>query len=135
MLSSNKPNKIVLFDDCGCGKMNGIEWGFGLMDERTKNLNIEGASIKPTIIDTPEYFNWMDFEGQDWTTPAKNQGNCGSCGIFSAIGALESIINIREGNADLDVDLSEQYVLSCLPRYGNCTTGVWAYKVYSCVIG
>ena len=67
--------------------------------------------VLPSIIDTPEYFNWMDYEGKDWTTPARQQGMCGSCWLFAAYGALESVINIREGLADLDPDLSEQYVL------------------------
>jgi C1A family cysteine protease len=67
------------------------------------------------LIDTPDEFSWKNFEGKDWTTPTKNQGNCGSCGVFAAIGALESVINIKEGNAEIDPDFSEQYVLSCLP--------------------
>jgi hypothetical protein len=69
--------------------------------------------------DLPDYFSWKDYAGQDWTTPAKSQGNCGSCWDFAALGALEIRINIREGIADLDPDLSEQYVLSCLPNAAN----------------
>ena len=57
-------------------------------------------------------FNWKNNNGQDWTTIAKYQGNCGSCWDFAAISTFESIINIREGCATLDSDLSEQYVLS-----------------------
>ena len=125
------PTEIIFDDDCGCGKTNTIGHRFEKIKERSKPLTPDETIVKPTVMsDLPEYFNWMDFEGQDWTTPAKNQGNCGSCGIFSAIGALESIINIREGRADLDIDLAEQYVLSCLPRYGNCTLGTWSYKIY-----
>ena len=78
------------------------------------------------IIETPEYFNWKDYQGKDWTTPAKDQAQpkyCGGCWNFAAIGALESVINIMEGNAELDPDLSEQYVLSCLPRAGSCSGG------------
>jgi C1A family cysteine protease len=75
------------------------------------------------LIHTPAYFNWMDYEGKDWTTPARDQGDCGSCWDFAAMGALESVINIREGLADLDPDLSEQYVLSCLPGAGSCQGG------------
>ena len=33
----------------------------------------ELASTRPTIVDTPEYFSWKDYEGQDWTTIAKDQ--------------------------------------------------------------
>jgi len=81
------------------------------------------ASPKPTIIETPAYFSWKDYNGEDWTTPAKNQGYCGSCWAFAALGVLESMINIREGYADLDPDLSEQYILSCLPSAGSCRGG------------
>ena len=75
------------------------------------------------LINSPGEFNWKNIDGKDWTTPAKNQGQCGSCWLFSAMGALESVINIREGCAELDPDLSEQYVLSCLPAAGSCNGG------------
>jgi C1A family cysteine protease len=101
------------------------------MKENQQEIQNESFS-KPTIsADLPESFSWKDFEGQDWTTPAKDQGNCGSCWDFAAIGGLESIISIRENSAGLDPDLSEQYVLSCLPGAGRCTGGLarWAYKL------
>jgi len=79
--------------------------------------------VKPDIVYTPDEFSWKDFEGKDWTTVAKYQGYCGSCWAFAALGTLESILNIREDCAELDPDLSEQYVLSCLPKSGGCRGG------------
>jgi hypothetical protein len=73
-----------------------------------------------TVLDTPNEFSWSNNDGKDYTTPAKNQGNCGSCWDFAEIGALESVIEIREECAELNPDLSEQYVLSCLPQAGSC---------------
>jgi hypothetical protein len=97
--------------------------------DKNKDENIQIMS------NLPDYFNWHDYEGEDWTTPAKDQrlpqwcGN-GVCWLFAAIGALESVIKIRSRNADLDPDLSEQYVLSCLSMAGNCEGGSFGYKVF-----
>jgi C1A family cysteine protease len=91
-----------------------------------KSINIEPITYETVIVTPPDYFSWKDFEGQDWTTNAKHQSvpkGCGSCWNFAAIAALESVINIREGIADLDPDLSEQYVLSCLSISGSCNGG------------
>jgi cathepsin L/cathepsin K len=79
--------------------------------------------------DTPATFSWLSVEGLDWTTRAKNQGNCGSCWLFASMGAFESVINIREDCSVLNPDLSEQYVLSCLPEAGSCNGG----NVENCV--
>jgi hypothetical protein len=80
-------------------------------------------SPKPTVIDTPEEFSWTDYNGKDWTTPARIQGWCGSCWLFALVGAIESIIEIKEGRPDLNPDLSEQFVLSCIPKAGSCNGG------------
>ena len=55
------------------------------------------------------------YNGQtgDWTTPVKNQGDCGSCYAFAPLGSIESLIKITEGDHDLSIDLSEQFIVSC----------------------
>ena len=72
--------------------------------------------------DLPGSFSWTNFGG-DWTTPAKDQANCGSCWAFGALGAMEAALNIASGDPTTDIDLSEQYVLSCLPAAGSCSGG------------
>lgn len=86
-------------------------------------INPDSSILDITIVDTPDEFNWKNIDGKDWTTPARNQGNCGSCWLFGAMGALESVIKIKEGCANLYPDLSEQYVLSCIPEAGSCNGG------------
>ena len=93
-------------------------------------MSIPMSFLEPDIISpkpvpklTPNEFCWIDNNGYDWTTPAKNQGNCGSCWAFAALGAFESVIKIKEDCPDLNPDLSEQYVLSCLPQAGSCRGG------------
>ncbi|KYK34643.1 MAG: hypothetical protein AYK22_04980 [Thermoplasmatales archaeon SG8-52-3] len=77
----------------------------------------------PIMDDLPDEFSWRNYNGKDWTTPAKNQGACGSCWAFAALGVLESMVKIREGNPDINPDFSEQYILSCLPEAGSCRGG------------
>ena len=108
-----------------------------------KNDAIETKNKLPSYINIsnenfPDHFNWGDYEGQDWTTPARQQ-LMGDCGVFSAIGALESIINIRENKSNLNLDLSEQYILSCLPaaaiEYGKgCTYGALPSNAYQYIM-
>jgi C1A family cysteine protease len=112
-------------NDCGCA-YHPYAQGFFHSPVMIEIPDVSDVGVKASsiaLMDTPEYFNWMDYEGKDWTTPARDQRNCGSCWDFAAIGVLESVINIREGLANLDPDLSEQYVLSCIPKAGNCLGG------------
>jgi len=99
-----------------------------------ESIDINQSSSDVTIVDTPSEFSWKNIDGKDYTTPAKSQGRCGSCGIFSAMGAFESVIKIREDRTDINPDLSEQYVLSCLPDAalvpGHGCSGGMAYMAY-----
>ncbi len=70
----------------------------------------------------PSQFSWTNFGG-DWTTPAKDQASCGSCWAFSALGAMEAAIDISSWNPNTNIDLSEQYILSCLGGAGSCSGG------------
>ncbi len=119
------PSNVIEESDCGCSEKiyNLRIFPPTVMTEPPQFSAGEDVASHIALIDTPEYFNWMDYEGKDWTSPVKNQWNCGSCWDFAANGALESVLNIREGIADLDPDLSEQYVLSCLPSAGSCAGG------------
>lgn len=96
---------------------------FVLMEQPISLEDRQNKQITVTNIETPDEFSWTSFENKDWTTCAKNQGDCGSCWLFAAMGALESVINIRENCSELNPDLSEQYVLSCLPEAGSCYGG------------
>ncbi len=70
----------------------------------------------------PAQFDWRDRHGMDYITPVKSQGSCGSCWAFAAVAALEGSINAYFNNPDLDVDLSEQDLVSCCSA-GDCGGG------------
>jgi C1A family cysteine protease len=75
------------------------------------------------ITTIPDEFDWKNINGKDFTTPARNQGNVGTCWLFAALAILESNIEIRENCSILNPDLSEQYVLSCINGAGGVNGG------------
>jgi len=75
----------------------------------------------------PEQFDWRDIEGVDYTTPIKSQGSCGSCWAFGTVGPLECNIKIKDG---IEVDLSEQYLVSCNSNGWDCGGGWWAHDYH-----
>jgi len=69
----------------------------------------------------PSSFDWRNYAGGNWDTPVKNQSMCGSCWAFGAVSIVEASYNIAYRNPNLDLDLSEQYLVSdCLPGHTCC---------------
>ena len=77
-----------------------------------------------------ESFDWRNKDGKDWMTPVKSQSSCGSCWAFSALGVVEAAINIYTNDSDIDMDLSEQHLVSDCCSAGSCGGGWpdWALK-------
>ena len=93
--------------------------GLRLPEEQQRHGNQLRQSPYPLRRDLPVAYDWRDYSG---VTPVKNQEDCGSCWDFAAVGALESSILIHGG---VELDLSEQQVLSCATPGWGCQGG-WA---------
>jgi|GEM_PF-1591752 len=70
----------------------------------------------------PSFHTW-----RPWMTSVKNQGSCGACTPFGAVGLLEGVIRIVTGYQNLPIDLSEQFAISC--GGGSCTVGMGISKM------
>ena len=57
-----------------------------------------------------------------YSSSVKNQGSCGSCWAFAAVGLMEAMI-LKADN--VEVDLSEQQLVSCNPWGWGCNGGLW----------
>ena len=62
---------------------------------------------------------------KNWATegvmgPVKNQGNCGSCWAFTAVGVIEAAFKIKNSNS---VVLSEQQLVDCDAHSSGCNGG------------
>jgi len=97
----------------------------GLSSQEKLELTLPGKIPKPKrVIRSPpsarafaEHFDWAENNG---TTAVRSQGSCGSCWAFSAIAAMESAFLI---DANKNLDLSEQYLVSKCCDAGNCGGG------------
>lgn len=100
------------------GDLTDKEFGdlYGLMDfsdEDIVHYNDELIRNRSTSTNgTKDHLDWREAGA---VTPAKDQGKCGACWIFSAIGAVESYNYRKSGKL---LSLSEQSVVDC---YSNDT--------------
>ena len=103
--------------------------GCGVDLEETRMPELARAEpAQPLDFTPPVSFSWYDEynPSNDWLSPVKNQGICGSCWAFSAVGVAESVINIAQGDPTYDLNLSEQYLVTdchMVSGYQTCCGG------------
>lgn len=95
-----------------------------------KATSLKRSSSLNTGITLPSQFDWRNHNGINYVTPVKNQGNCGSCWVFSSVGVMESRVLMDYQMGGLKKDLSEQIMLTFTkpftdPQtpYDNCEYG------------
>ncbi|MFM8269547.1 MAG: C1 family peptidase [Pseudomonadota bacterium] len=69
----------------------------------------------------PSKFDWRNKDGVNYASPMLNQANCGSCVAFSAIGALETQMNITNNTPHSPWAFSPQHLFAC--GGGACQNG------------
>lgn len=85
----------------------------------------EGMAYREYV---PSNTSLGNLKGVDWrgVTRVKDQGQCGSCWAFSAVGAVEALYKIKRGQA---VDLSEQQLVDCESHSYGCNGGYNNYAL------
>ena len=82
------------------------------------------------VVGAPPSLDWRD-NGGNFVTPVRNQGGCGSCWAFATTAALESSVLRAANTPGVDLNLSEQVLISCGTSggsdAGSCAGGVIQY--------
>ena len=86
------------------------------------DLPLPRMHLREALYNLPDRAASLPSSYNGYYTSIKDQGPCGSCWAFAAVGLLESMIL---KNDSVEVDLSEQYMLSCNPWNWGCNGGYW----------
>jgi C1A family cysteine protease len=77
-------------------------------------VDVEFLAPQTSVQDTlPSSLDWRNKDGRNWVSPMLNQGNCGSCVAFAAVGVLETQLNISSLFPNLNIRLSPSHLFSC----------------------
>ena len=71
----------------------------------------------------PRRFDWRQWKGRSYVTDIRNQGMCGSCWAYAPVAAVESKYNIQYTSSRVDLDLSEQNLVSGCGTGDSCEGG------------
>eukprot|EP01135_Chromosphaera_perkinsii_P011124 Nk52_evm33s2340 gene=Nk52_evmTU33s2340 len=112
------------------GDMSHDEFKNSILMQAVPAHKPEGGKIyeKPEGFQAKEKVDWRSQGTEDLSLvldEVKNQGQCGSCWAFSAVGALEGQWQKKTKNDDM-VSLSEQDLVDCSSKFGNmgCNGGL-----------
>lgn len=86
---------------------------------RPARLTSELAKMAAAL---PDSFDWRKVFGVNYLSPVRNQGECGSCYSFAAMGMLEARIRILTNNSQAPI-LSPQQIVSCSSYSQGCDGG------------
>lgn len=107
-------NHLADHGELDIASMNGFVVGEG---EEDKLVNTPEAQkflddiLNDDSIEVPDEVDWRKVPGR--VSRVKNQGSCGSCWAFSAVGVLEGQEAVRNKNVTKVTELSEQNLVDC----------------------
>ncbi|MDM7933871.1 MAG: C1 family peptidase [Methanothrix sp.] len=92
---------------------------------RIREMMAQEVAMEERVSLYPASWNWRSVSDKDWTTPIRDQGDCGACVAFATVAMVESCLEILRRRPDLKPDLSEAdlFFRGC----GNCCSRGWYF--------
>ena len=87
-----------------------------------RHIRDELRAVKASAKALPSSWDWRNVSGVNFVSPVRDQGQCGSCYIFSSAGMLEARVRVASDNK-LQPVLSTQDALSCSLYSQGCAGG------------
>jgi C1A family cysteine protease len=109
-----KDNWLTQLSKAEAKKMMGLKKAPALDVEFVAPMRLTQNTLPPTL-------DWRNKDGRNWVSPILNQGSCGSCVAFAAIGVMETQLNISSLLPNLNIRLSPQHLFAC--GDGACDSG------------
>ena len=100
------------------------------LEERERIATANRAAAAMTAAGAPSAFDLRNVNGQNFITPIRDQGSCGSCVAFGSVATVEGTFRRQRNDPNLAVDLSEAHLFYCIARAQgrNCSNGWWCDK-------
>lgn len=89
-----------------------VQRRMGLRLDTGREVEFVNPAAK-TFSNLPSKLDWRNKGGRNWVSPILDQGNCGSCVAFAAVGVLETQYKISSLLPNFNIKLSPQHLFSC----------------------
>jgi hypothetical protein len=98
--------------------------------QRIKSMAVKGVK---KVGDYPAAFDLRNVNGNNFITPIRDQGQCGSCVAFGTTATVEGTYQVARNNPNTGIDLSEAQLFYCgaAAEGNNCETGWWPDNAFN----
>ncbi|MBO4207504.1 C1 family peptidase [Micromonospora echinofusca] len=86
------------------------------IDAGRESANFLARAALASAFGAPTSFDLRDVGGINYSTPIRDQGNCGSCVAFGVAATMEHVLRYSQRDPNLVVDLSEAHLFYCHGR-------------------